>query len=73
MEHTIRLLSFVQNKTAFISHAQQRILEAVTPLFPDAENFRVYDNDKVALRGLEEAFQSSNLVVLGGERTVFIV
>lgn len=72
MEHTIRLLSFVQNRTAFISHAQQRILEAVTPLFPDAENFRVYDNDKVALRGLEEAFQSSNLVVLGVESGPFL-
>lgn len=72
MEHTIRLLSFVQNRTAFISHAQQRILEAVTPLFPDAENFRVYDNDKVALRGLEEAFQSSTLVVLGVESGPFL-
>lgn len=72
MEHTIRLLSYVQNKTAFINYAQQRILETVMPLFPDTENFFVYDSDKAALRGLEDALKSSTIVILGVDSGSFL-
>jgi len=72
MVNRISLLSLVENKSAFISHAQKRIVESALPFFPETDGFVIYDSNKEMFQGLSKAFSTSNIVLAGVEGSLFL-
>ncbi len=72
MSNRISLLALVENKSALISHAQQRIAESTLSYFPDAGNFKIYSGQKEMFRGLSEAFSNSEVVIAAVENPFYL-
>jgi len=68
----ISLLSLVENKSAFISHAQKRIVESALPFFPETGVFVTYSSAKEMFQGLSKAFSNSNIIIAGVEGSLFL-
>lgn len=72
MSNRISLLSLVENKSAFISHAQARIVESISSYFPDAGNFEMYSGQKEMFAGLSNAFSKSEIIIAGVESSLYL-
>ncbi len=72
MSNKISLLALVENNSAFISHAQNQIVESALEVFPEAGIFEIFDNAKEMLHGLSKAFSHSKIVIVGADCSVYL-